>query len=71
VVSADELPGVLERVLVRSLQRPPCLVAFSGGRDSAGVLAAASHAARRHGLPLPIPATYRFPGAAEVDESEW
>jgi hypothetical protein len=70
-VSADELPGVLERVLVRSLQRPPCLVAFSGGRDSAGVLAAASHAARRHGLPLPIPATYRFPGAAEVDESEW
>ena len=49
-------------VLLRSLQRPPCVVAFSGGRDSAGLLAAATRAARRHGLPLPIPATYRFPG---------
>ena len=70
-VAADELPGVLERVLLRSLQRPPCLVAFSGGRDSAGLLAAAARAARRHGLPLPIPATYRFPGAADVDETAW
>jgi hypothetical protein len=70
-VAADELPGVLERVLLRSLQRPPCLVAFSGGRDSAGLLAAATRAARRHGLPLPVPATYRFPAAADVDESAW
>jgi hypothetical protein len=70
-VAVDELRGVLERVLLRSLQRPPCLVMFSGGRDSAGLLAAAVRAARRHGLPLPIPATYRFPGAADVDESAW
>ena len=70
-VAPDELRGVLERVLLRSLQRPPCLVAFSGGRDSAGLLAAATRAARRHGLPLPIPATYRFPGVADVDESAW
>lgn len=70
-VAAPELPGVLERVLLRSLQRPPCLVAFSGGRDSAGLLAAATRAARRHGLPLPIPATYRFPGMGDVNENEW
>ena len=70
-VAPDQLRGVLERVLLRSLQRPPCLIAFSGGRDSAGLLAAAARAARRHGLPLPIPATYRFPGASDVDESTW
>ena len=28
-------------------------------------------AARRHGLPLPIPATYRFPGIEDADESAW
>jgi Asparagine synthase len=70
-VPAPELPGVLERVLVRALQRPPCLVAFSGGRDSAGLLAAATRAARRHGLPLPIPTSYRFPGMGDVNENAW
>ena len=33
------------------------------------MLAMATRAARRHGLPLPIPATYRFPDAPEVDEN--
>jgi hypothetical protein len=70
-VPAQELPGLLERVLVRAVQRPPCLVAFSGGRDSAGLLAAATRAARRHGLPLPIPASYRFPGMGDVNENAW
>ena len=70
-VSASELAGVLETVLLRSLQRPPCVVSFSGGRDSAGLLAAAAHAARRHGLPLPIPATNRFPGVEDADETAW
>lgn len=69
--SPSELPGVLERALLSALQRAPCIVAFSGGRDSAGLLAAAVHAARRHGLPLPVPATYRFPGAEGVDEAQW
>ena len=31
----------------------------------------ATRAARRHGLPLPIPATYRFPGVPDVDENAW
>ncbi len=70
-IAASELPAVLENVLLRSLQRPPCVVAFSGGRDSAGLLAAAARAARRHGLPLPIPATYRFPGVPDSDENAW
>jgi asparagine synthase (glutamine-hydrolysing) len=46
-------------------------VSFSGGRDSSAVLAAAAYAARREGLPLPIPATNRFPVAAHTDESAW
>lgn len=70
-VTPAELPGVLEQTLVPALQRAPCVVAFSGGRDSAGVLAAATSAARRHGLPLPIPASYRFTGIQAVDESAW
>ena len=70
-VALAELSGVLEQALVPALQRAPCVVAFSGGRDSAGLLAAATRAARRHGLPLPIPASYRFPGIEDVDESAW
>ena len=70
-VASVELPSILEQALVPALQRAPCVVAFSGGRDSAGLLAAATRAARRHGLPLPIPATYRFPGIEEADESAW
>jgi asparagine synthase (glutamine-hydrolysing) len=61
----------LEQALLVGLQRPPCLVSFSGGRDSSAILAAAARAARRQGLPLPVPATMRFPVAAQTDESEW
>ena len=56
--------AALEAVVLRALLRPPCLVSFSGGRDSSLVLAIASDVARRHGLPLPVPATNRFPGRA-------
>ncbi len=69
--SPGELAEVLEQVLVPSLNRPPCVVAFSGGRDSSAILAAATHAARRHGLPLPVPVTNRFPSSPDTDESEW
>jgi asparagine synthase len=61
----------LERAVLPSLQRPPCVVSFSGGRDSSVVLAVAAAVARKEGLPLPIPATNRFPSAAATDESEW
>lgn len=63
--------AALDAVVVRALERPPCLVSFSGGRDSSLVLALATDAARRHGLPLPIPATNRFPGRPETDETGW
>ncbi len=61
----------LETVLADALQRPPCLVSFSGGRDSSALLAVATRVARRLDLPLPIPATLQFPGSAEADEDDW
>lgn len=76
---ADRLPrhptarprAAVEDAVRRALTVPPCLVSFSGGRDSSAVLATAVAVARREGLSLPIPATYRFPGAAASDESAW
>lgn len=61
----------LESACRGALRRPPCLVSFSGGLDSSLVLAAATGVARREGLPLPIPATNRFPLADHTDETEW
>ncbi len=63
--------AAMERGLLEPLRRGPCLVSFSGGRDSSAVLAVATSVARREGLPLPIPATLRFPGAKDSAESEW
>jgi asparagine synthase (glutamine-hydrolysing) len=54
-----------------ALARPPCLVSFSGGRDSSAVLATATAAARREGLPLPIPFSLRFPGRPLTEEWGW
>jgi hypothetical protein len=62
---------VLERVVSDHLARPPCLLAFSGGRDSSALLAVAVSVARREGLPLPIPITLTYPGAEGTDESSW
>ena len=61
----------LERAVLPGLLRPPCLVSFSGGRDSSAVLAAAVRVARREGLPDPIPATNRFRAAPAADERRW
>ena len=47
--------AVLEEEVLRGLQRSPCVVAFSGGCDSGGILCLAVHVARREGLPDPIP----------------
>jgi hypothetical protein len=78
--SAQPLPDVpttldpvtaLEQAVLPALQRPPCFVMFSGGRDSSLVLATAVHVARRDGLDLPIPTTDVFPGFPETDETEW
>jgi Asparagine synthase len=61
----------LERAILPALRRPPCLVSFSGGRDSSAILAVATALARRGSLPLPIPATNRFPAADGTEETEW
>jgi asparagine synthase (glutamine-hydrolysing) len=59
------------RLVRTALAHPPCLVSFSGGRDSSVVLAVAADVARREGLPLPLPATYRFAGAPASQEDDW
>lgn len=61
----------LERAIQTSLERPPCIVGFSGGRDSSAILALAVHVARLQGLPLPVPVTRRFLDAPESDENWW
>jgi asparagine synthase (glutamine-hydrolysing) len=60
-----------EEAILPALMRPPCLVLFSGGRDSSAVLAVATSLARREGHALPIPTTHVFPAHAETDEAEW
>jgi Asparagine synthase len=61
----------LEREILPCLLRPPCLVSFSGGRDSSAVLAVAAALARREGLQPPIPVTNVFPEAPDTDEAAW
>jgi Asparagine synthase len=63
--------AVLESILERALQHPPCVLGFSGGRDSSALLALAAHVARRQGLDAPIAATNVFPGDVQAAESEW
>jgi hypothetical protein len=63
--------AAFEEAVLKALERPPCLVSFSGGRDSSAVLGVAARVARREGLPLPIPATNRFPSVALSNEVEW
>ncbi|TDV46898.1 asparagine synthase-related protein [Actinophytocola oryzae] len=62
---------VLDRMLPAHLRRSPCLVAFSGGRDSSVLLSAAVAVARRERLPLPVPITLSYPDAPDADESRW
>jgi asparagine synthase (glutamine-hydrolysing) len=62
---------VLERTLVRCLQRSPCVIAFSGGRDSSALLGAAVTVARREALPLPVTVTLTYPGVPQTDETSW
>jgi asparagine synthase (glutamine-hydrolysing) len=63
--------AALEQVILPALRRSPCVVSFSGGRDSSAVLAVATQVARRHGLPDPVPAVMRFPQAPETQETDW
>jgi asparagine synthase (glutamine-hydrolysing) len=61
----------LERAVSPLVASPPCVVAFSGGRDSSLVLAAAVRAARRIGAPQPIAVTRVYPSVPDTAESTW
>jgi asparagine synthase (glutamine-hydrolysing) len=61
----------LENAVLPAVSRPPCVVTFSGGRDSSLVLAVAARVARREGLPPPVPATIIFKGTKTAEESSW
>lgn len=69
--SSRSVRETLDAALAPALARPPCLVAFSGGRDSSVVLAAATSLARRRGLAPPVPVTRVHAGLPEVDEDRW
>ncbi len=62
--------AALASILRPALASPPCVIAFSGGRDSSALLAVAVDLARREGWTLPVPLTLRFAGAA-TQENEW
>lgn len=75
---ATVLPGetpapraALAAALRPALSAGPCYVAFSGGRDSSAVLAAATLLARQEGLEPPVPVTRVYPDVPATDESEW
>jgi len=63
--------AALEAAVLPAVLASPCVVSFSGGKDSALVLAVAARVARREGLPLPIPVSWRFPDVPRADESTW
>ena len=75
--SVETSPGVssvrqvMEELLLPALSTPPCLVAFSGGRDSSAILAEAVGITRRHGLDDPVPLTLRFDQHPRTVETEW
>jgi asparagine synthase (glutamine-hydrolysing) len=61
----------LAQLLLPALTRSPCIIEFSGGRDSSLLLAVAIATARREGLAEPIAVTKRHPGLTETLEAEW
>ncbi|MGW4589016.1 asparagine synthase-related protein [Amycolatopsis thermoflava] len=61
----------LRNALRPALLREPCVIAFSGGRDSSVLLAVAADLAAREGLAPPIALTFRYPGDPAADESAW
>lgn len=63
--------AALEDVVAEAVRRPPCFVAFSGGRDSSLILAATVRAAAREGCPKPTAITLRFPQHARANEDGW
>lgn len=62
--------GALEAIIRPALTRAPCIIGFSGGRDSSALLAVTVALARREGRPLPVPVTLEYEGS-RTQEREW
>ena len=62
--------AALDAIIRPALARSPCVIGFSGGRDSSALLAVAASLARREGWPAPIPVTLEFASEATA-EREW
>jgi len=62
---------VQDAMYLPALSGGRCLVSFSGGRDSSFALASVTAAARRHGLPDPVPITLRVASVPEAEETFW
>ncbi|HEX6761242.1 MAG TPA: asparagine synthase-related protein [Gaiellaceae bacterium] len=71
IASMVEPREAFAQTMVAPLSRPPCVVSFSGGRDSSLILAAAVGVARRKGLEPPVPVTVRPVGDADPEEAAW
>lgn len=69
--SARDPIAVLRQKCVELLATPPCVVAFSGGRDSSALLALLVDCARSEGLDQPIAVTARWDEDQASSESAW
>ncbi len=61
----------LRDALRPALRQAPCVISFSGGRDSSLLLAVAVDLAAREGHAPPVAVTFRYPGDHDSDESSW
>ncbi|MGY1779773.1 asparagine synthase-related protein [Geodermatophilus sp. SYSU D01036] len=69
--STEHPAEALRAVLREEVLAGPCVVPFSGGRDSSLVLAVACDVAAEAGVELPTALTFRYPGDPAADEDEW
>lgn len=61
----------LRSVLRDQVLSGPCVVPFSGGRDSSLILAVACSVAREADAELPTALTFRYPAHPDADEDAW